>query len=63
MAEFKNAFEKGNMFASGLAVDYGAGVVFAKPGGSAEHGDRTDFGRQTGWEEFLASKSWRGPSS
>ncbi|OAA65798.1 Monooxygenase, FAD-binding protein [Niveomyces insectorum RCEF 264] len=30
-AEFKEAFEKGNMFASGIAVDYGPSVIVAKP--------------------------------
>ena len=44
MAEFKDAFEKGNMFASGLAVDYGASIIVAKPEKSAEEGDGADFG-------------------
>ena len=44
MSEFKEAFEKGNMFASGLAVDYGASMLIAKPGDSAEQGDGTDVG-------------------
>ncbi|CAD6588281.1 MAG: hypothetical protein ASARMPREDX12_003221 [Alectoria sarmentosa] len=39
MAEFKDAFEKGNMFASGLAVDYGASILVAKPGDSGDQGD------------------------
>ncbi|KAI9369456.1 FAD binding domain-containing protein [Aspergillus egyptiacus] len=30
MDEFKEAFEKGNMFASGIAVDYGSSVIVAK---------------------------------
>ena len=46
MAEFKDAFEKGNMFASGLAVDYGASVLVAKPGDPADQGDGTDVGPQ-----------------
>ena len=29
MEEFKEAFVKGNMFASGIAVDYGASVIVA----------------------------------
>ncbi|KAF7510148.1 hypothetical protein GJ744_007047 [Endocarpon pusillum] len=41
MKEFKSAFEKGNMFASGIAVDYGASVVVAKAGDLAEQGDGT----------------------
>lgn len=32
MEEFKTAFEKGNLFASGLSVDYGASVLEAKAG-------------------------------
>ena len=44
MAEFKEAFEKGNMFASGLAVDYGASILVAKPGDSAGQGDGTEVG-------------------
>lgn len=68
MQEFKEAFEKGNLFASGIgklgyshtlslvsfgdivsirltevkAVDYGASVIVAKQGSSAEQGDGTD---------------------
>ncbi|OCL11154.1 hypothetical protein AOQ84DRAFT_199228 [Glonium stellatum] len=42
MAEFKEAFVKGNMFASGLSVDYGASMLVAKQGSSAEQGDGTD---------------------
>lgn len=44
MAVFKDAFEKGNMFASGIAVDYGASVLVAKPGTSISQGDGTDAG-------------------
>ncbi len=47
MAEFKDAFVKGNMFASGLAVDYGASILVAKPGDSAEEGDGADVGPKT----------------
>jgi len=36
MDEFKDAFLKGNMFASGLSVDYGPSSLVAKPGHSAE---------------------------
>lgn len=42
MEVFKDAFEKGNMFASGIAVDYGASVIVAKSGSSKEQGDGTD---------------------
>ncbi|KAJ9306197.1 hypothetical protein DTO217A2_4313 [Paecilomyces variotii] len=42
MKEFKEAFEKGNRFASGIAVDYGSSVIVAKPGDAASQGDGTD---------------------
>ncbi|KIW48593.1 uncharacterized protein PV06_01165 [Exophiala oligosperma] len=42
--EFKNAFEKGNMFASGIAVDYGSSLIVAKQGNSTDQGDGTDVG-------------------
>jgi len=42
MDEFKSAFEKGNMFASGVAVNYGASILVAKSGSAAEQGDGTD---------------------
>lgn len=42
MEDFKNAFLKGNMFASGLSVDYGTSMLVAKPGSSTEQGDGTD---------------------
>lgn len=44
MAEFKDAFEKGNMFASGIAVDYGASILVAKAGSATDQGDGTDVG-------------------
>ena len=44
MAEFKDAFEKGNMFASGIAVDYGASILVAKSGSATDQGDGTDVG-------------------
>lgn len=43
MDEFKDAFEKGNMFASGVAVDYGASIIVAKEGDAAEQGGGTDI--------------------
>ena len=43
MLEFKEAFEKGNLFASGLAVDYGASLLVAKPGKSTDQGDGTEI--------------------
>ena len=42
MEAFKDAFEKGNMFASGIAVNYGASLVVAKAGDAAKQGDGTD---------------------
>ncbi|KAF1939970.1 hypothetical protein EJ02DRAFT_445798 [Clathrospora elynae] len=42
MGEFKEAFLKGNMFASGLSVDYGTSMLVAKPGNAVDQGDGTD---------------------
>ncbi|KAL6710923.1 hypothetical protein ACN47E_006798 [Coniothyrium glycines] len=42
MEEFKQAFLKGNLFASGLSVDYGTSMLVAKPGKAADQGDGTD---------------------
>lgn len=39
MEEFKDVFVKGNLFASGVAVDYGASCLVAKQGDSREQGD------------------------
>ncbi|KAK5126701.1 hypothetical protein LTR85_009635 [Meristemomyces frigidus] len=41
MAEFKDAFVKGNMFASGIAVDYGKSMIVAKEGSAEDQGDGT----------------------
>jgi phenol 2-monooxygenase len=46
MEEFKDAFQKGNLFASGVAVDYGASIIVAKDGDAAEQGDRTDVSQK-----------------
>ena len=43
MEAFKEAFEKGNMFASGIAVDYGASIIVAKSGSGKDQGDGTDI--------------------
>ena len=56
MAEFKVAFEKGNMFASGLAVDYGASILVAKPGDSADQGDGTDVDTVTNSTDRVVGK-------
>ncbi|OSS47497.1 hypothetical protein B5807_07372 [Epicoccum nigrum] len=42
MEAFKQAFVNGNMFASGLSVDYGTSMLVAKPGSSTDQGDGTD---------------------
>lgn len=41
MTEFQKVFEKGNMFASGIAVDYGKSMLIAKSGSAEEQGDGT----------------------
>ena len=53
MSEFKEAFEKGAMFASGLAVDYSASILVAKPGDTASQRVGTDVGaKQYGKQEL-----------
>lgn len=42
MTVFKEAFEKGNLFASGIAVDYGTSMLVAKAGDAKDQGDGTD---------------------
>jgi hypothetical protein len=42
MEDFKQAFLKGNLFASGLSVDYGTSMLIAKPGNAIDEGDGTD---------------------
>jgi phenol 2-monooxygenase len=42
ISEFKSAFEKGNLFTSGVAVDYGASILVAKEGNAKEQGDGSD---------------------
>ena len=60
MEVFKDAFVKGNMFASGIAVDYGASVVVAKEGSSKDQGDGTevlgDKGLRVTSKQDLATK-------
>lgn len=58
MEEFKQAFEKGNEFASGTAVNYGASVIVAKEGDAAAQGDGSDVklkGDRTIGKQQLAS--------
>ncbi|KAL5113249.1 hypothetical protein ACEQ8H_008889 [Pleosporales sp. CAS-2024a] len=58
MDEFKDAFVKGNMFASGLSVDYGASMLVAKPGDAGQQGDGTDVsaaGEQVVGKQHLAT--------
>ncbi|KAM7189186.1 phenol hydroxylase [Rhypophila sp. PSN 637] len=42
MGEFKDAFLKGNMFASGLSVNYGPSTIVVKPDDAAEQGDGSE---------------------
>ncbi|KAK0712310.1 FAD binding domain-containing protein [Apiosordaria backusii] len=63
MAEFKDAFLKGNLFASGLSVNYGPSALVVKSGDPGELGDRSERSRElegihkiTG-ETFLAKQS------
>ena len=56
MAEFKDAFEKGGMFTSGLAVDYGASMLVAKAGDPLQQGDGTDVAPETNGIGKLAAK-------
>lgn len=42
MADFKDAFTKGNLFVSGTNVDYGASTIVAKAGDALAQGDGTD---------------------
>ncbi|CAG5144260.1 uncharacterized protein ALTATR162_LOCUS1511 [Alternaria atra] len=42
MDEFKRAFLKGQLFATGLSVDYGTSMLVGKPGNAADQGDGTD---------------------
>lgn len=46
MDEFKDVFKKGSLFASGVAVNYGASVIVAKEGDAAEQGDGTDVAQK-----------------
>jgi phenol 2-monooxygenase len=44
MAEFKAAYENGNLFTSGVAVNYGTSIIVAKQGDSEVQGDGTSVG-------------------
>ncbi|KAK4183381.1 putative monooxygenase [Podospora australis] len=63
MEEFKDAFLKGNLFASGLSVDYGPSNLVVKAGDPAELGDRSETSRllegihPIGEEEFAAKQA------
>ena len=54
MAEFKDAFLKGNLFTSGLSVDYGASMLVAKGRSSADQGDSM-IGKQVIGKQELAA--------
>ncbi|KAK5658178.1 hypothetical protein OQA88_2151 [Cercophora sp. LCS_1] len=63
MEEFKDAFLKGNMFASGLSVNYGPSSLVIKPGDAAEQGDGSEQTRKEvkthdiGEEEFAKKQA------
>ena len=46
MSEFKSAFEKGNLFASGISVNYGSSLLVAKAGDAVSQGDGTDVSQK-----------------
>lgn len=54
MTEFKDAFLKGNLFASGLSVDYSASMLVAKGRSSADQGDSM-IGKQVIGKQELAA--------
>lgn len=56
MDVFKEAFVKGNMFASGIAVDYGASVIVAKEGDSKKQGDGTEVLGQQQYRVYSQQK-------
>jgi phenol 2-monooxygenase len=56
MDEFKSAFVKGNMFASGVAVDYGASVIVAKEGDAKAQGDGTEVAKSGSGEKRVVGK-------
>lgn len=56
MSEFKDAFVKGNMFASGLAVDYGASLLVAKSEESVGHDGSIDAERKVNGVNKVVSK-------
>lgn len=55
-SEFKDAFVKGNMFASGLAVDYGASLLVAKSEESVGHDGSIDAERKVNGVNKVVSK-------
>ncbi|RDW79590.1 hypothetical protein BP6252_04228 [Coleophoma cylindrospora] len=57
MEEFKDAFQKGNRFASGVAVDYGASVLVAKDGDAASQGDGSDAGMNSAHKRIIGKQS------
>ncbi|KAL3418610.1 phenol hydroxylase [Phlyctema vagabunda] len=56
MEEFKDAFEKGNLFASGVAVDYGPSVIVAKDGDAATQGDGSDVAVTDGRKRIIGKQ-------
>ena len=58
MAEFKETFVRGALFAAGLSVDYGASMLVAKEGDARDQGDGTDVAsaKQVVGKQHLATK-------
>jgi phenol 2-monooxygenase len=57
MADFKDVFVKGNLFATGMSVDYSASLLVAKPITATEQGDytATDGGQNVVGKQELAT--------
>jgi phenol 2-monooxygenase len=57
MADFKDVFVKGNLFATGMSVDYSASLLVAKPVTATEQGDytATDGGQNVVGKQELAT--------
>ncbi|KAH0493374.1 hypothetical protein TgHK011_000047 [Trichoderma gracile] len=57
MEEFKAAFLKGHMFASGIAVNYGASLLVAKKGNNQEQWDETDVSVANAQDKVTSNES------
>lgn len=56
LEEFKQAHIKGNIFASGLAVDYGASILVAKPEVSVINSDGITVGSDTAFGKIIGNQ-------